>query len=399
MAHHLLLGLALTLGQTDPSSTVTPPEPPPVATPAPPDRWLLMQSLQGTYPGWLLDGHKVQVYGWSEMSFTGSTDRFDQLPMGFNYRANEFLLQQNWLRVERAVDQTGTTPTFGFRFDTILPGSDYRFTIARGLFDGQLTANDGEPNTYGIDPVQFYAEAYFPNVGRGLDVKLGRFFAQYGVESIDTTQNALASRSYTFIYNPFTHTGLLTTLKLTDAWSVQNGLVTGSDVFIDPAATPTYIGSIKWAPPKGRDSVLFSVILGPGRFNQAELFNNPQVLDLVYTHKFSDRLSYSLDGLFGYQTGVPDIGTATWFGTVNYLTYQFTPRLSGTTRLEFFNDAQAQRTGFEGLYTALTAGVTFKPTRSVIFRPEVRYDYNTDSRPFEGKHGLFTATADIILRW
>ena len=42
------------------------------------------------------------------------------------------------------------------------------------------------------------------------------------------------SRSYTFIYNPFTHTGLLTTLKLDDAWSVQNGIVAGCDAFIDP---------------------------------------------------------------------------------------------------------------------------------------------------------------------
>ena len=117
-----------------------------------------------------------------------------------------------------------------------------------------MSAAHGQPATYGIDPIQFYLEAYFPAVGHGLDVKVGRFFAQYGVESNDATQNALASRAYTFIYDPFTHTGLLTTLKLTDAWSVQSGLVTGSDIFIDAAANPTYIGSVKWAPPGGRDS-------------------------------------------------------------------------------------------------------------------------------------------------
>ena len=52
-------------------------------------------------------------------------------------------------------------------------------------------------------------------------------------------------------------------------------------MFIDPAASPTYIGSVKWAPPDGRDSVLFGVILGPGRFDRAENFNNPQVFDLA----------------------------------------------------------------------------------------------------------------------
>ena len=241
----LFLSGVLSLGQTAPPVELPPP---PVTTP---ERWPLMRSLQGTYPGWLLDGNKIQAYGWSEGSFTASSAAHDQLPMGFNYRANEFLLQQNWLRVERPVDTSATTPTFGFRSDTLLPGSDYRFTVARGLFDRQLTANQGEPATYGVDPVQFYAEGYLPTVGRGLDLKLGRFFCQFGVESIDTTSNALASRSYTFLYNPFTHTGLLGTLKLTDAWSVQSGLVTGSDVFLDPAAVPTFIGSVKYAPPEG----------------------------------------------------------------------------------------------------------------------------------------------------
>src|SRR5206468_11486704 len=133
-------------------------------------------------------------------SYTASSVEHNQLPMGFNYRANEFLLQQNWLRFERTVVTSGTTePTFGFRTDTILPGADYRFTISRGLFSGQLTANDGLPNTYGIDPVQFYGEAYFPTIGRGLDVKVGRMFCQYGAESIDGPPNALASHSYPFI--------------------------------------------------------------------------------------------------------------------------------------------------------------------------------------------------------
>lgn len=394
MLHAVLLCGVLALGQGEPPAEVAPAPPPPPA-----ERWPLMQALQGTYYGWLLDGNKLRVSGWTEVSFTASTDRFDNLPMGFNYRANEFLLQQNWLRVEKPVDQNATTPTFGFRCDTILPGSDYRFTVARGLFDGQLTANNGEPNTYGIDPVQFYAEAYFPQVGRGLDVKVGRFFAQFGVESIAAVDNPLASHAYNFIYNPFTHTGLLTTLKLDDAWSVQNGLVTGSDVFIGPAAVPTYIGSVKWAPPSGPDSVLFAVILGPGRFNQPQNFNNPQVFDLVWTHKINGRLNYTLDALFGYQTNVPGSGTATWQGVVNYLTYTIGPRLSGTARLEFFNDPQGQRTGFEGLYTALTLGANFRPHPWVLLRPEVRYDYNAASAPFEGKHGLFTAAMDVVFRW
>jgi hypothetical protein len=359
-----------------------------------------MRSVQGSWLGVLLDDNRMSVSGWTEVSFTASSSaRRDQLPMGFNFRANDFLLQNNWLRFERTVDPTASTPTWGFRSDTILPGSDYRFTVARGLLSGQLTADHGGPNLYGIDPVQFYGELYLPQVGRGLDVKLGRHFCQYGAENIDTTQNYFVSRSYAFIYDPFTHTGLLTTLKLDDAWSVQNGLVTGADMFIDRGANPTYIGSVKWAPPSGRDSVLFAVIVGKGRYDVADAFNNPEVFDLVYTHKFSDRLSYTLDALYSFQTGFPDRGFVNDWAAVQYLSYRFAPTLNGAVRLEFFGDPQGWKTGFEGVYTALTTGVQYRPVNDVVIRPEVRFDYNGDGRPFGGKHGLFTAAMDVIVRW
>jgi hypothetical protein len=418
MLSWFLVGSTLVLAQVPPPPTEVPPDAaefvvpalplpapagptgPPAAPHAAADRWPLMLELQGTPAGAVLDDNRLRLYGWTEMSFTGSTDTHDQLPMGFNYLANDFLLQQNWLRFERTVVTSGTTePTFGFRTDTILPGSDYRFTVARGLFSGQLTADHGQPNVYGIDPIQFYGEAYFPTVGRGLDVKIGRFFAQYGIEANDTVSNALASHAYTFIYDPFTHTGALTTTKLTDAWTVQAGMALGCDVFIDQADTPTFIGSVRWAPPGGRDTAQLSVIACSGRFDVGRNFNNPNILDFFYVHQFSAVLTYSFEGLVGYQDNVPDIGTAHWFGLLNYATYTLSPRVSTTARLEFFDDAQGQRTGFEGLYTALTAGVSLRVWNYATFRPELRYDYNGESRPFEGHHGVFTAAADVVIRW
>lgn len=371
-----------------------------VATPPPPDRYLLMKALQGTWYGSLLDDNRLRVSGWTELGYTASSAGHNNLPLGFNYRANELVLQQNWLRIERTVVTDGTTePTFGFRSDTILPGTDYRFTVARGLFSGQLTANRGRPYEYGFDPVQFYAEAYFPTVFNGLDLKVGRFYAQYGVQSIEAPSNALFSHTYTFLDNPFTQTGILATAKLTNAWTVQVGLVNGQDVFLDAGMEPQFIGSVKWTSPDQRDSATLATILASGRFNQERNLNNADVLDLVYTHKVNARLTYTFEGLVGAQTHVTNIGTARWFGLVNYLTRDFTPRLSGTARLEFWDDAQGQRTGSPGLYSVLTAGLSFKPRKSIIIRPELRYDNNNESPAFEGRHGLFTAATDLILRW
>lgn len=359
-----------------------------------------MEALQGTWIGGLLDDTRTQIYGWTDLSLTFGTAGHDNLPMGFNYRDNDFSLQQNWLRIDRSVVASGSTePTFGYRSDWILPGTDYRFTIARGLFSGQLTADRGQPDIYGIDPVQFYGEAYFPTVAEGLDLKVGRFFGQYGVEAIDAPSNALFSHAYTFLDNPFTQTGFITTTQLTKEWSFQAGGALGQDAFFAPGAPPEFLGDIKWARPDNRDSITLSVILDSGRFNPRHDLSNANLVDLVITHKVGGQLSYSFESLGGQEDNVPDVGSAFWLGLVNYLTCDFTAQVSGTLRLEFFDDAEGVRTGTKGLYTDFTAGLSFRPYKWMIVRPELRVDDNDESRPFEGQHYLFTAASDLILRW
>jgi hypothetical protein len=376
-------------------------QPPPVSQPAkPPERWPLMRAIQGSWLGVGLEDERTQVYGWVQGSFTASTDRVDQLPYGMNYRANQFLLQQNWLRIDRPVVTSDTRePTFGFRSDWLVPGSDWFFTQSRGIFSGQLTANHGRPVLYGFDPVEFYAEAYFPTVARGLDIKVGRFFTQFGVEVIPAPDNVLISRTYAFIVNPFTQTGILTTTKLSEAVSVQVGMVLGNDTFFGPTANLTFIGSVKWVSADQRDSLLLNVVMDKGRFDRRHNFHNPEILDVIATHKINPQMAYAFEAFYGFTNDVPDIGTANWLHLVHFLTYNFTERMSGGTRLEFFDDFQGQRTGFPGLYVAPATVVIFRPVRWLQFRQEVRFDYNTQRAPFEGKHGLFTATSDCIVRW
>lgn len=400
MVQIIVLSMMLSVGQADIAPCDSNPVSPASSTMPSDEPFWLMRTLQGTQSGQHIEQHRLQISGWTEASFTASSARYDQLPMGFNYRANEFLLQQNWLRIERTIDTSNTaSPSFGFRTDTILPGSDYRFTVARGLWSGQLTANNGEPNNYGIDPVQFYGEALFSNVGEGLNIKIGRMYCQYGTESIDAPSNLLVSHSYLFMNDPFTQTGVMGTLQLNKTWSIQLGTILGPDVFIDPAASPYGMFSVKWAPPEGTDTVQVSGLFGSGRYNVTEQFNNPNIIDFVFTHKFSTDVTYTMDALFGYQDNVPEIGTAVWYGIVNYLTCPFTAQLNGTTRLEFFDDVDGNRTGYAGLYTAITAGLNWKWRPGIIFRPELRFDYNGSAQPFDGQHGLFTATTDVIVRW
>jgi hypothetical protein len=96
---------------------------------------------------------------------------------------------------------------------------------------------------------------------------------------------------------------------------------------------------------------------------------------------------------------VPEIGTAYWGAAVNYLTYDFTPRTSGTIRLGLFDDPQGERTGFPGLYTQLTTGLNIRPRRDITIRPELRWNNNNETAAFENHHNLFTAACDVIFRW
>src|SRR5258708_39542723 len=100
MLQCLCLCATFSLAQTPPPEAAPPP--PPAATT--PDRWLLMQSLQGTWPGWGLDSHHTQVYGWIQQGFAanpaGPTDRIN---FGANedWRSNDYRLNQAYIVLEK----------------------------------------------------------------------------------------------------------------------------------------------------------------------------------------------------------------------------------------------------------------------------------------------------------
>ena len=370
------------------------------AEPPAPTKYLLEKSLAETRLGNLLDDRGIRIYGWTEMSFNGSTARSSNAPVFMIDRANEFLLNQNYLVVEKTLDASKKEFQWGWAVNWILPGSDARTTVVRGLWDDQLRRKNGGPVNYPIDPYQFYGQFYLPNLGsEGTTVKVGRFNTHCSYEVVQAVDTPFVSRSYLFQYNPFTHTGVWATTPLNDTWTASYGLATGSDTFIDPANRATFIGQLKWAPPEGKTSILFNTVITKPRYDAAEAFAFYNYYGLVLTHKFTDKLTYVLDAAFSHINGVPGIGSTNWYGAANYFMYAHTDKLTSTFRAEAFEDTDGFRTGSRGLYQEYTYGLTWKPINSLLVRPSVRYDYNVDSRPFEGKRDLFTATIDLIVRW
>lgn len=365
----------------------------------PPSKYLLEQTLAGTRLGNILSNRGITVYGWTQMSYNVSTASGSNAPVFMIDRANEFLLNQNYLVVAKSLDTSKKEFQWGWQTDWIVPGSDARTTLPRGLWNDQLTRNNGGPVLYPIDPYQFYAQAYLPNVGQGTTVKVGRFATHCSYELVQAVDTPFVSRAYMFQYNPFTHTGVWATTQLNDTWSVSYGAATGNDTFIDPANRFTFLGQIRWAPKDGKTSVLFNTSISDADYNAAEAFPFYNYYGLLVIHKFTDDLTYVLDSAYSHVNDVPNIGLANWYGAANYLIYAVNKKLSTTLRAEVFDDPQGFRTGSKGLYTEATWGFAWSPIRSLMIRPSVRYDFNGYSRPFEGDHSLWTGAIEAIVRW
>jgi hypothetical protein len=402
-----------------------------------PEKGHFMKLIEGTPLGCKLEACKIKVDGWVDMSYTCSSRNTSNLPVAWNDRANAFLLQQAWVNIEKPLDTDSKEIDAGFKV-AFLYGTDYRFTLIRGFLNNQLKnpnfdisePNRFQQNLYGFDMPLFYANAWLPGVGgEGTEITVGRMFCQFGYESNMAPTTPLMSRSYAFQWSPFFHVGIMTTTKVDSNLTVKNMVVNGNDVFFDGSQEWRYAGVLTLNSDEGRDSLSLGTSVGRGKFNASrpngpaqgvttiglayEPFgrNNLNVFDLVYTHKFDDQFSIAFEALFGYQQGVPAIatgsplnfngtsGTASWLSLVKYLNYNFSEQLGGIIRLEAFYDAEGSRTGFEGWYWAGTAGLQFKPKDSIILRPEIRYDYNGYSRPFEGQHGILTAGADLIIKF
>jgi hypothetical protein len=384
-----------------------------------------MRLLQGTWYGSVLDDNRTTISGWTEGSFTASTASMNNQPVVWNDRANKFLMNQTWFRIDRAVVTSGTSDvTWGYRIDADY-GTDYRFSLMRGFLNGQLLNSTGQQNLYGIDLIQFYSNIFIPTWFQGTDIRVGRLFTPWGYESLEGISTPFVSRSYAFNWSPpFTHMGIMVSPQFDKNWSGKFMLANGNDVFLSSGQEARFVGALTWNSLM-KDSVTLGWSLGRGKFNASIPFNPPtlgeqaepagrnniNVIDLVYTHIFDQNLTYNTEMIYGYQTNVPANvaggiirpgvieGTAHWASWVHYLYYTFNSRLTGITRVETFDDFDGQRTGFTGLYTAVTVGAQYKPYKSLLIRPELRYDYNGQSTPFEGKHGIFTAALDFIVRW
>ena len=420
------LGVPRAEKEGEPTDTTAAAEAP--ETPAADDTKLLMKFLGR-------EDSKVKVYGWIQNSFTGNTN--GKPPSGFNFgvnpnnRANEWMGNQYYLIFEKPLEQNDEI-NFGFRFDNLF-GNDAQFNHAKGIFDRAFKLNYFSQ----YDPAQYYLEVHLPWFTEGgLDIKGGRFYTIAGYEVVPATGRPLLSVPYMFNYGqPFTHSGMLSTLHLTKNINIYNGAINGWDRQFDSRYTWGYIGGFSWTSEDAKTSLATTVVTGPNQFptflkpgqnpiyptgvippapgfagRQNPDYNSNQrfLFTTVLTHKWTDKLTQVMEADQAWETNVPfargnqggfNRQNAQWYGFANWFLYSFNDKLTGVWRSEIFRDNNGVRTGFAANYSEFTLGLIYKPKPYLWVRPEARYDFANGAIPYNDgtRTSQFTLGFDIIL--
>jgi hypothetical protein len=178
---------------------------------------------------------QFKMYDWLEVGANGSTNNQSNagkgipanFPSAYDEYSNQIQLDQAALYFER-YPNTAQKDHFdwGYRF-TALYGVDYRFTTAKGMLSHQLLVKNAE---YGFDPVMVYLDFYFPHVGEGMDLRVGRYISLPDIEAQLTPNNYTYSHSILYTFDCYTQTGVNGTVKVSDHLTVQAGLSPGCDV-------------------------------------------------------------------------------------------------------------------------------------------------------------------------
>lgn len=320
----------------------------------------------------------------------------------FDFENQDPTLNQLVLYVDKQVDFAKHEFQIGGHVE-MMYGADARLIHANGIFDHYGPA-DGPNNQF--DPTQFYLDFFLP-VGNGLNIRAGKFVTLLGQETINPTNNTFYSHSYLFGFAiPFTHLGAYGTYKLSDAVTIDAGVSRGWEQGFEDNNHDAIdvFGRVSWTlNDKTGTKLLITGIGGPERANDTGDYR--YVLDVIFTHNLSEKLSLVVNGDWGFEENGGASGEdAQWYGVASYLTYKVNDCVSVSGRGEWFEDPDGARgLGVTGSVWEVTLGLDIHPLvsdknwASLRIRPEIRYDYSND--PFFAggtKHDQWTFGVDAI---
>jgi hypothetical protein len=363
---------------------------------------------------------RIKIYGWLNGGFNVSTSNKGDganSPASYYYNPNRITPDQMVLFVERLPNTVQTDHVdWGFRFAQLW-GQDYRYTTAKGIFSQQLLANNHE---YGYDPVMAYFDIYIPKVAKGMNIRIGRYISLPDIEAQLAPNNYTYSHSLLYSIDPYTQTGIMTSIKLSDHWLVQAGLSAGNDVapWVSDAK-PTLTACVDYTWRKGGDALYTCAnSVNDGKY----AYNNVQGYYETWYHKINATWHTDTEVWYMYERQVPNIagnvanpiqpeagangafcsaGERTCFApevaVVNYLEHEFDAHKYLSIRNEFVDDIKGQRTGYTTKYSEHLVSFGYWIGSTVLFRPEIRLEHSYDLPAYDlgTKHTQFVVAGDL----
>src|SRR5208283_4010081 len=416
----------------------------------------LMQAIWSGPHGDFWKRRGIQIYGWLNAGGNWSTShdtnyptypngKYNNYPASYDEVGNAIEPNQMVLYIEREPNTVQTDHfDWGFRASGLW-GLDYRFTTAKGWLSQQLLGS--QPNgqqpigcakptglckEYGFDPVMLYVDLYFPQIAQGMDVRIGRYISLPDIEAQLAPNNYTYSHSLLYTFDCYTQTGINTTTRLNNRWTVQVGVSPGCDVapWQESDRKLTLNACLQYNWNHNEDDFYFCAnSINDGKY----AYNNLQAYYFTWYHKFGESTWHSSTETWYqyerdtpnacYNSTYPNCSTdgdpyqpevnangafckdkteltcyAPEFAIVNYLEKQFGPHNYLSIRNEFFNDIVGQRTGTKTKYTEHLLGWGHWVGTSILFRPELRFEHSYDRPAYDNylKYSQLTLAGDII---
>ncbi len=313
----------------------------------------------------------INLGGWFQFGYhTENNGLFNRFPNNVN-------LQQGWIFAEKVADGSDGLD-WGFRMD-MMYGVDAMSTQAFGNNPGRWDfANGWDRGIYGWALPQLYGEL----ASGDWSIIFGHFYTIIGYEVVTAPDNFFYSHAYTmFNSEPFTHTGALATYSASDNVTIYGGYTLGWDTGFDRFnGGSNFLGG---ASVGLSDTVTFTYITTLGDFGwRGEGYSHSCVLDT----QLSDNLNYVMQS----DLVETNAGADHQYGLNQYLLYSVNDCLGVGGRMEWWKNGSASQ-------YAATFGVNIKPHANLIFRPEVRHDWNPAGANIIGKNNYTSFGMDAII--
>jgi hypothetical protein len=151
-------------------------------------------------------------------------------------------------------------------------------------------------------------------------------------------------------------------------------------------------------------------------------YNNLQMFDNTWYHKFSSTWHMATEAWFMYERGVPSVsgpltpekGTnGAWcpagqvrclaleWAAVHYAEKQLSAKNYLSIRSDFLDDMRGQRTGYKNRYAEETLMLGHWVGNTILLRPEIRFDHAFDRRAYDdgARQSQLTFAMDVIFKY